>query len=432
MSDTEQAPVLFELQPVVHGRFLGVAALNRPARLNALNLEMCRLLLDQFRIWASDESIVGILLVGAGAKGFCAGGDVAEVARQIRAGGPGRYVYGDQFFSVEYQLDLMIHQFPKPIIAYAHGVCMGGGLGLFSGASHRIVSDQAKLGMPEIHIGLFPDVGGGYFLNRMPGNAGLLMATTGLVINEADALFGGLADFFWPIEDRAKLIQGLAQLDWTGKASSDRKQVSLWLLMASRKYSSGLPTSNLRQYFDAIRYLTMLPDAIGLRDALLAASQEDPWFKAPAESLAHGSPTSAALIVEYMRRTRKMSLAEVLELDWLVARQCQRGHDFAEGVRALLIDKDRKPKWSPERLEDVSPERGVSALRVVRSLFLPPVVSPFCVSVCVAIDAAGCTGARRVATTAAITATATSQVIASTFSDSNQIDRNSVRKSCIS
>ncbi len=356
MSEADQAPVLFERQPVVDGRFLGIASLNRPARLNALNLPMCRLLLDQFRIWASDESVIGILLIGAGAKGFCAGGDVAEVARNIRAGGPDRFVYGDQFFGIEYQLDLLIHQFPKPIIAYAHGVCMGGGLGLFAGASHRIVSDQAKLGMPEIHIGLFPDVGGGYFLNRMPGNAGLLMAMTGLVINEADALFGGLADFFWPVEDRTKLIQGLTQIHWTGDARTDRERVSLWLLLASRKYSSGLPTSNLKQYFDAIRYLTMLPNAIGLRDALLAAAREDPWFQAPADALLHGSPTSAALILEYLRRTRKMSLQQVLELDGVVARNCQRKHDFAEGVRALLIDKDRKPKWSPDKIEDVSPE----------------------------------------------------------------------------
>ncbi len=362
MSETDQAQVLFELQPVVHGRFLGVAALNRPARLNALNLQMCRMLLDQFRIWASDESVVGILLVGAGAKGFCAGGDVAEIARNIRAGGPNRFVYGDQFFGIEYQLDLLIHQFPKPVIAFAHGVCMGGGLGLFAGASHRIVSDQAKLGMPEIHIGLFPDVGGGYFLNRMPGNAGVLMATTGLVINEADALFGGLADFFWPVEDRAKLIQGLAQLDWTGDARVDRERLSLWLLMASRKYSSGLPSSNLRQYFDAIRYLAMLPNPIALRDALLAAAREDPWFQTPADSLSHGSPTSAALIIEYLRRCKRMSLQQVLELDWIVASNCQRGHDFSEGVRALLIDKDRKPKWSPKK-------RKTSALNWLPHIF---------------------------------------------------------------
>ncbi len=353
MSEPGRDSVLFELQPVVGGRFLAIAALNRPARLNALNLEMCRLLLEQFHAWASDESIVAILLVGAGAKGFCAGGDVAEVVRQIRAGGAGRFVYGDQFFRTEYQLNLLMHEYPKPIIAFAHGVCMGGGLGLFAGASHRIVSDQAKLAMPEIHIGLFPDVGGGYFLNQMPGNAGRLLATTGLVINEADALFGGLADFFWPIEERTKLIQGLAQLEWSGEARLDSGRLSHWLLMASRKYASGLPTSNLRQYFDAIRFMTAIPSAVGLRDALLAAAREDPWFQTPLDNLMHGSPTSAVLILEYLRRCKKRSIRQVLELDLTVAKHCQRSHDFPEGVRALLIDKDRKPQWSPDRLEAV-------------------------------------------------------------------------------
>lgn len=356
MSEPQQDSVLFELQPVLGGRFLGIAALNRPERLNALNLKMCCALLEQFRIWASDEGIVGIVLVGAGAKGFCAGGDVAEVVRSIRAGGAGRFVYGDQFFSIEYQLDLLVHRFPKPIIAYAHGVCMGGGLGLFAAASHRIVSDRARLAMPEIHIGLFPDVGGGYFLNQMPGNAGRLLATSGLVINEADALFGGLADFFWPVEDRSRLVQGLAQLDWTGNAMLDAERVSLWLLLASRKYAAGLPSSNLRQYFDAIRYICALPSAIGMRDALVAAARDDPWFQAPADSLVRGSPTSAALILEYLRRCQKMSIRQVLELDLIVARNCQRAHDFPEGVRASLIDKDRKPDWSPARLEDVNPQ----------------------------------------------------------------------------
>ncbi|MFM8556142.1 MAG: enoyl-CoA hydratase/isomerase family protein, partial [Betaproteobacteria bacterium] len=180
---TDEAPVVFEEWPTGGRRKVGVARLNRPRQLNAITLRMCELLRDRLREWASDEDVVAVWLEGAGDKGFSAGGDVAEVIRQVRAGGPRRFVYGDSFFEVEYQLDRMIHEYPKPLIGWIHGVCMGGGLGLVAGASTRIVTEQARLAMPEIHIGLFPDVGGGYFLNRVPGHAGIVMALTGLTIN---------------------------------------------------------------------------------------------------------------------------------------------------------------------------------------------------------------------------------------------------------
>lgn len=349
----DDAPVLFETRATASGHLIGIAILNRPRQLNALNLPMCALLLEQFSRWASDQRIVAVVLHGAGDKGFCAGGDVTEVARHILADGPERFVYGDRFFAVEYQLDALIHAYPKPFVAYAHGVCMGGGLGLFAAASHRIISDHARLAMPEIHIGLFPDVGAGYFLNRVPGNAGVLLASTGLIINEADALFAGIADHFWPFEEHQKLFDGLVAIAWQAHAQLDRIALDECLAVSSRRYLRGLPVSNLRQYFDAIRYITSAPTAAALRDSVVAAAREDPWFQAPADNLIHGSPLSAALIVDFLRRTRKLSVDQVLALDLKVAKQCQRHHDFAEGVRALLIDKDRKPAWSYSAIEDV-------------------------------------------------------------------------------
>lgn len=354
---TAESPVVFETRETGSGHLLGMATLNRPRQLNALNLAMCELMLDQFRCWASDERIVAVVLQGAGEKGYCGGGDVAGIVREIRAGGPQRFVYGDRFFDVEYTLDLLIHQFPKPFVVYSHGVCMGGGVGLMAGASHRIVSEQTRLAMPEIHIGLYPDVGAGWFLNRVPGRLGRLMAATGLVLNEADALFAGFADFFWSIEERDRLFDGLGTLAWTGHARSDRVLLSEWLLIDSRRYVPGLPTSNLRQYFDALRYLAAIPSPLGLRDALQVAADDDPWFAAPAQGLAKGSPTTAAVVYEYLDRCRNLSIAQVLELDSRMARRFQREHDFVEGVRALLIDKDKNPQWSPQRLEDVTHER---------------------------------------------------------------------------
>ena len=353
-TDAVPPPVLFEERAA--GRFrIGVATLNRPRQLNALNLEMCQLMLDRFRAWQADEGIVAVVLQGAGDKGFCAGGDVADVVRKVRAGGEGRFIYGDSFFDVEYALDLLIHTFRKPFVSLSHGINMGGGLGLTVGASHRIVSDASRIAMPEIHIGLFPDVGGGFFLNRVPGGIGTVMALTGLTINEADALFAGLADCFVPREEWDTMWARLEGLAWTGRAAADREALSGLLQSMSRRYAPGLPLSNLRQYFDALRFIAAMPTATGVRDALKAAAAEDPWFKAPADSLANGSPTAAHVTFEYLRRARQMSIAEVLRLDLVVARACQRHHDFPEGVRALLIDKDRKPQWSPATFEAVDP-----------------------------------------------------------------------------
>lgn len=353
---TIAAPVLFETRETGSGHLLGMATLNRPRQLNALNLEMCELMLDQFRRWASDEQVVAVILQGAGEKGYCGGGDVAGIVREIRAGGPQRFVYGDRFFDVEYTLDLLVHQYPKPFIVFSHGVCMGGGVGLMAGASHRIVAEQTRLAMPEIHIGLYPDVGAGWFLNRVPGRLGRLLAATGLVLNEADALFAGFADFFWSLEEQDRLFEGLSGLPWTGQSRVDRERLSQWLLVGSRRYAPGLPTSNLRQYYDALRYLAAIPSPIGLRDALQVAAADDPWFTAPARGLADGSPTTAAVIFEYLDRCRNLSIAQVLELDSRMARRFQREHDFVEGVRALLIDKDKSPRWSPHRFEDVTLE----------------------------------------------------------------------------
>lgn len=349
-----EAPVLFEEREAAGGRRVGFATLNRPRQLNALNLEMCQLMLERFRRWASDESIAAVVLDGAGDKGFSAGGDVAEVIRQVRAGGPQRFVYGDAFFEVEYQLDLLIHAFPKPLLSYSHGVCMGGGVGLTVGASHRVVSDNSRIAMPEIHIGLFPDVGGGWFLNRVPGGAGTLMALTGLTINEADALFAGLSDYFVPVEAREELYGKLLAIAWTGDAATDREALTGLLLSQHRRFKAGLPVSNLQMYYDAIRFIAMQPNVTAVRDALLAAAAEDEWFKVPAQNLAKGSPTAAHVTWEYLRRARRMSLPEVLAMDLTLARQFQRHLDFPEGVRALLIDKDRAPKWSPVDFDAVS------------------------------------------------------------------------------
>ncbi|MEK9720419.1 MAG: enoyl-CoA hydratase/isomerase family protein [Quisquiliibacterium sp.] len=321
-----ESPVLFEERATLSGHRIGVATLNRPGQLNALTLEMCQLLRDRFRAWASDEGIVAVLLEGAGDKGFCAGGDVAAVVRQVRSGSPHRFVYG---------------------------ICMGGGVGLIAGASHRVVSDASRIAMPEIHIGLFPDVGGGYFLNRLPGGAGVLMALTGLTINEADAVFAGLADFFVPRQARERLYERVFSLDWSMDAAQDRGMLTRALWDEHGRHQNMLGNSALMQNFQAIRSIALQGSVVDLKSALLAAARQNPYFDAPAKSLENGSPTAAQVSWEYLRRCRRLSLGQVLALDLVLARQFQRHHDFPEGVRALLIDKDRKPAWSPTQFDEV-------------------------------------------------------------------------------
>jgi enoyl-CoA hydratase/carnithine racemase len=354
--DDAAQEILFETRSAGGDKLIGFACLNRVKALNALNLNMCARLLDQFRQWKADERIVAVVLHAAGDKGFSAGGDVATVVRHVRGGKPDRYVYGDSFFDVEYTLDRMIHTYPKPLVTYAHGICMGGGVGLTVGGSHRIVSANCRIAMPEIHIGLFPDVGGGYFLNRVPGGIGRVMALTGLMINESDAIFAGLADYFVPLEARDDMFDAMTQLPWSGNADTDREHLTGFLLGQHHKNKTGLATPNLMQYFDSWRFIAGQPTTTALLDALQAAANEDDYFASAAKALAGGSPTTALITEQYLRRTKSQSLVQVLNLDLVMARQFQRHHDFSEGVRALLIDKDRNPQWEAASFGAVDPQ----------------------------------------------------------------------------
>lgn len=360
MSTTSDAPVpppvLFRTENTVSGHRIGVATLNRPRQLNALNLEMCRLLLTQLGAWRADPAIACVLLEGAGDKGFCAGGDVAEVVRHLRgltgATGEQRFAYGDDFFATEYRLDLLIHQFAKPLVAVSHGVCMGGGLGLAAGASHRVFVDGSKIAMPEIHIGLFPDVGGGYFLNRMPPGIGALLALTGYVIGAADARFVGLADGVIDEAARATLAARLCASAWTGGAARDRALLDAVLPTLA---SPTVATGPLAAHAETLRALADCASVGAFRERLELLAASEPLWAPAARNLAQGSPTAAHVTFEYLRRCRGLDVAAVLALDGVLARQFQRHHDFSEGVRALLIDKDRAPQWSPRDWAEVTP-----------------------------------------------------------------------------
>ena len=229
---------------------------------------------------------------------------------------------------------------------------MGGGLGLMAGASHRVVTETTRIAMPEITIGLFPDVGGSWFLGRMPGRSGLFLGLTGAPMNAADALFAGLGDYFLQQDAREPVLDALAQASWRADPQANRQQLDR-LLRSFAAPASLLPVSEVRANFDAIASLTQAPTLQEVVAAIAAYAGDSAWLQKAAHSLAKGAPSSAALVWAMRERTRHLSLAQVFQLELIVAVQCCAHPDFAEGVRALLIDKDGAPQWQPASLGEL-------------------------------------------------------------------------------
>jgi enoyl-CoA hydratase/carnithine racemase len=209
--------------------------------------------------------------------------------------------------------------------------------------------------MPETNIGLFPDVGGGWFLNRVPGEAGILMALTGVMLNERDAIHARLADYVVDHVQQAAFLDAFCAVRWGDTVADHRAQATHFCRgFEAANRVEAVPTA-LRDRQDAIRSICTRAKLGGIVKGLREAAEADPWFAKPLANLAEGSPTAAAVTLEYLRRCRLLGLAQVLELDEVVAMQCLRHHDFPEGVRALLIDKDKSPRWSPATAGEVTP-----------------------------------------------------------------------------
>lgn len=359
-ADPANAPVLFDTLRTASGHSFGHATLNAPATLNALSLPMIDLLAPQLAAWAADPAIAGVVLDAVGDRAFCSGGDVialyqathalrAEPARAPGAVAP----QAARFFEREYRLDHAIHTFPKPILAWGNGIVMGGGMGLLQGASHRVVTPQSKLAMPEVGIGLFPDVGGSWFLPRMPGRAGVFVGLTGLHLNAADACFAGLADDLLPHSAHAAVLQDIAAAHWDGVQRSDAARLTRLL---RRHPAPDAPASPLHAHMARIDDLIAFDPLAAIVPRLAALRGDaDAWLARAAEGFATASPTSVVLAYEMQRRARNASLADVFRLEYQAALGCCAHHDFIEGIRALLVDRDRKPRWDPKTLAEVAP-----------------------------------------------------------------------------
>ena len=333
------------------------AQLNAERSLNALSLDMIRLLDTQLRRWANDPQIACVVLHGAGEKAFCAGGDIRSLYRALTSEpGPAPHPAALAFFTEEYRLDYLLHRYPKPLLIWGSGIVFGGGVGLMAGASHRVVTETSRLAMPEISIGLFPDVGGSAFLRRMPGRSGLFLALTGSHINSHDAIAASLADRFLLSQDRDALFARLQEVTWGDEARNNHARLSALLDEFAAKAASKLPPSLLLQHADRIESFCAGESVQDIVARIVAYDGDDEWLQRAAKTLAAGSPTTAALSWELRRRAESLDLAGIFRMELTVAVQCCARPDFIEGVRALLIDKDHAPRWTPATLAEVTPQ----------------------------------------------------------------------------
>ncbi|NRB54696.1 MAG: enoyl-CoA hydratase/isomerase family protein [Salinicola sp.] len=340
-------PVRFDTLATADGHRLGHITLDAPKSLNALSLAMIDAIQVQIDAWAEDPTVVALWLEGAGDKAFCAGGDVVALRRAIAEGHTGRDPeaadgFVARYFTHEYRLDHALHAYPKPIVAWGDGIVMGGGIGLMAGASHRVVTPRSMLAMPEITIGLYPDVGASWFLNRMPGASGTFLGLTGARLNASDALFVGLADRLIDAERRDAVIDDLLDADWS-RPRPALERVLRAHAAASRELA---PAAEVAPRQEAIAALTDADSDEALIDSIIAAGDsDDPWIARAARNLAAGSPLSARLILRQLTRCRRVSLAETLRSELDLSLACAAHGDLGEGVRALLIDKDNAPAW---------------------------------------------------------------------------------------
>ncbi len=325
---------------------IGHIALNRPKALNALNWNMIQCIHMALENWETDDSVEAVLVTGAGDRAFCAGGDVKSIYWAGKAGDVGRDgTLTADFFREEYTLNYRIANYPKPYLAYLDGVTMGGGVGISVLGSHRIASQHTVFAMPETGIGFFPDVGGSYFLSRQ-GPIGMLLGLTGQSIDYAATLALGFATHFVPREYGSELVERLATAGVEGTLEA----------LCQAPPASDL-VANLRSLANACFDVETLDEVLRrLEHSAAATSGLTTLAGEMLEKIGQRSPTSVAVAFEQLRRGRSMSLRDCLIMEFRISQACMQGHDFYEGIRALLIDKDHAPRWSPETIEGVGPQ----------------------------------------------------------------------------
>ncbi|KRB80568.1 3-hydroxyisobutyryl-CoA hydrolase [Nocardioides sp. Root190] len=328
MTSTAEAPVLLRRE----GHAAHVV-LNRPRAINALTHEMVGLITTALTEWAGDDSVRTVVLTGAGERGLCAGGDIVAMWRDAKAGGS----ENASFWADEYQLNALIATYPKPYVAIMDGIVLGGGIGLSAHAGQRVVTERSKIGMPETGIGFLPDVGGTFLLSHAPGETGTHLALTAGSIGPGDAIATGFADHYVPTDRIAGLLADLAD--------GDADEV----LAETELAPPPSPLAEARSWLDPA-YAGSDPVAIVERLRALGHEEAD----RAATAIEAKSPTSIHVTLRALREAGAMTtLAPALDLEYRLALRFHTSHDFVEGVRAQVVDKDRNPQWAPARLAEV-------------------------------------------------------------------------------
>lgn len=344
---------------------VGFITLNRPKALNALSLEMVRELTHALLMWQDDPQVKAVVIRGSHKEGafgsFCAGGDIRYFHRAALAGDPSL----EDFFTEEYNLNHLIQHYPKPYMAFMDGIVMGGGMGLSQGAALRVVTERTNMAMPETHIGLFPDVGGGYFLSRCAGSMGEYLALTGQQLRGGESLHVGLADVMAASDTLPALWEALGTRAWR-----DGAEVVQWLREATQSTTAEALKTPPEWMNDSIDEVFALPTASDMERALMQLSADaqhvnHAWAEKTLKALHHQSPLMLHVSLEQVRRGRHMDLGSELRMERDLVRHCfftqhlnRSGvsSETVEGIRALAVDKDHQPKWNPSRIADVTTE----------------------------------------------------------------------------
>jgi enoyl-CoA hydratase len=314
---------------------VGRIALNRPQALNALDLSMIRACAEALEAWRDEPHVHAVVIEGAGDRAFCAGGDIRAL-RQYEL--DGEHHKAETFFREEYELNLMIATYPKPYIALIDGICMGGGIGVSVHAPYRVATEHAAFAMPETAIGFFPDIGATFFLPRLPGEIGTYLGLTGARMQGADAVHAGLATQFTPRAELNALSRALAA-DGPGVLGT---------------YAAPLVGFSLADQRAAIDQCFGGDSVSGIIGQLEA--RDETWATKTLSTLRTVSPSALCWTLKALRHGAAMTLPQCQAAELALTLTAMRHPDFAEGVRAMVVDKDRKPRWQPARVEDVDPE----------------------------------------------------------------------------
>ncbi|MDP6969658.1 MAG: enoyl-CoA hydratase/isomerase family protein [Gammaproteobacteria bacterium] len=344
---TTQAAVLIAEYATNSGERIIELTLNSPTSLNALSAGMIDILMTNLPVWDKDDQVVAIIIRGAGERAFCAGGDIRDLYHAMVANDTH---LGQQFFNFEYSLDLLLHNLHTPLLVWGNGYVMGGGMGIYQAADIRIVTPSSRLAMPEVSIGLYPDVGATLFLQQVPDQLGLFMGLTAAMVNGTDACHLKLADYLLAETDYRQLIAALQ--DWDGSQDDNCLAYMQQLVAGLRAANTDIPASDLAALWSDLSAAMQAPDLSSVVANIAAMAGRSAWLDKAIKTMQKASPTSLHLTYRQQQQTLSQWYEAFIQ-EYYIAVNATRYGEFQEGIRALLIDKDASPDWRYKTLAEV-------------------------------------------------------------------------------